>query len=64
MEILGNHEIPIGFSMALAKDSNAMNAFSTLSEEKRQQLIESSRQIQTKKDMESFVNQISQNKTF
>ncbi|MDD5937041.1 MAG: hypothetical protein PUC65_16000 [Clostridiales bacterium] len=66
MEMLGNHEIPIGFSMALAKDTNAMNSFSAMPESQRKQVIEASRTIQTKQDMERFVNSITSryNKTF
>lgn len=58
MDLLGNHEIPIGFSMALAKDTNAMNAFSSMSEDRRKQVIEDSRSIQSKQEMEQFVNSI------
>ncbi|WP_312101286.1 hypothetical protein [Lachnoclostridium sp.] len=64
MELLGNHEIPIGFSMALAKDTNAMNAFSSMSKEQRTQVVEQSRNIQSKEDMEQFVNSFTQNRTY
>lgn len=66
MEMLGNNEIPIGFSMALARDTNAMNAFSAMPKEQRKQVIETSRTIQTKREMEQFVNSFTStnNKTF
>lgn len=64
MELLGNHEIPIGFSMALAKDTNAMNAFSSMSKEQRTQVVDQSRNIQSKEDMEQFVNSFTQNRTY
>jgi hypothetical protein len=64
MELLGNHEIPIGFSMALAKDTNAMNAFSSMSKEQRTQVVEQSRSIQSKEDMDQFVNSFTQNRTY
>lgn len=58
MDLLGNHEMPIGFGMELAKNTNAMNAFSALPKEQRSQMIEASRKIQTKREMESFVNSL------
>lgn len=65
MDLLSNNEIPIGFSMALAKDTTAMNAFSAMPEARREQVIEGSRNIQSKQDMEQYVSNLSsENKTF
>ncbi len=58
MDLLGNQEIPIGFGMELAKNTKAMNAFSALPKEQRKQMIEASRSIHSKHEMESFVNSI------
>ena len=65
MELLGNHEIPIGFSMALAKDTRAMNAFSSMSESQRHNVIEAAKNIKSKQEMEQYVNTtFTENKTF
>jgi hypothetical protein len=56
LDLLGNHEIPIGFSMALAKDTNAMNTFSSMSEGKRNEVIETAKNIKSKQEMEQFVS--------
>lgn len=63
MDLLSNQEIPIGFSMALAKDTTAMNAFSSMPKEKRTQVVEQSRNIHSKEEMEQFVNSFTQNRT-
>lgn len=59
MDLLRNNEVPIGFGMALAKDTLAMNAFSSMSSEKRQEVINQSRSIQSKDEMDQFVNSFS-----
>lgn len=65
MDLLGNQEIPIGFSMALAKDTKAMNAFSTMSESQRHNVIERAKNIKSKQEMEHYVNTtFTENKTF
>lgn len=64
MDLLSNQEIPIGFSMALAKDTNAMNAFSSMPKEQRTQVVEQSRNIHSKDEMEQFVNSFAQNRTY
>lgn len=56
--LLGDNEIPIGFGMALAKDLDAMNYFSNLEESKKDQIIEQSRQIQSKSQMEQYVSSL------
>ncbi|MBE5962201.1 MAG: hypothetical protein E7256_12620 [Lachnospiraceae bacterium] len=61
MELLGNNEIPIGFSMALAKDTNAMNAFSTMPQPEREGVIAHSRTIHSKDEMDHFVSSLSSN---
>ncbi len=65
LDLLGNQEIPIGFSMALAKDTKAMNAFSTMSESQRHNVIERAKNIKSKQEMEHYVNTtFTENKTF
>lgn len=64
MDLLSNQEIPIGFSMALAKDTNAMNAFSSMTKEQRAEVVAQSRNMHSKEDMEHFVNSFTQNRTY
>ncbi len=50
-----NEELPIGFSMELAKHLDALNRFSRLSDPEKRAVIERARQIKTKEEMRSFV---------
>lgn len=58
MKIINNNEIPIGFGMELAKNSTAMSTFASMPEQMRQGIIEGSRNIQSKQEMEQYVNSI------
>lgn len=55
-------ELPMGFGMALAKNTDAMAFFSNLSREKQQDIIDKTHGINSKKEMQSFVNSLSKNK--
>ncbi len=51
-------EMPIGFGLALAANAKSMEAFAGMSEEEKEQAVEHSRQMQTREDMERFVNSL------
>lgn len=48
-------ELPIGFSMELAKHLDALNRFSSLSDSEKKAVIERARQITSKQEMRNFV---------
>ena len=54
-------EIPIGFSMALATNPDAMQVFSSLSEYKKQQIIQGTHLIKSKAEMQQYVNDLVSN---
>lgn len=56
MNLLG--EVPMGFSMALAKNTNAMKKFSNLSKEQQQKVIEQTHSINSKQEMQNYVNNL------
>lgn len=56
MNLLGNHELPIGFGMELAKNSQAMNTFSSMPENKRNEIIETAKNLKSKHEMEQYVS--------
>lgn len=56
MNLLG--EVPMGFSMALAKNTNAMKKFSSLSKEQQQKVIEQTHSINSKQEMQNYVNNL------
>ena len=53
-------EMPVGFSMALAQNPEAMQKFALLSEDKKKQLIEGTHSVKSKEEMHEYVNKLSQ----
>lgn len=56
MSILNNDEIPVGLSMALAENLRAMERFSNMNEQERQEFISRSRNVDSKQEMRSLVS--------
>ncbi len=53
-------ELPIGFSMALIENPEAMKKFSMLSEEKKQTIVEGAHSVRSRSEMYRYVNEILQ----
>ena len=53
-------ELPIGFGLSLAANAKSMEVFSNMSDAEKTVTVERSRQMQTRADMENFVNSIGQ----
>lgn len=51
-------EMPEGFAMALAMNPDAMQVFSSLSEHKKQQIIQGTHSIKSKAEMHRYVNDL------
>ncbi|MEG0693662.1 MAG: hypothetical protein RR444_11360 [Oscillospiraceae bacterium] len=51
-------EIPMGLGMALAQNLPAMNYFSALPQEQKQQIINHTHQIQSKQEMHAYVDSL------
>ena len=51
-------ELPIGFGLSLAANAKAMEAFSKMSDAEKSAVVEKSRQMQSRADMENFVNKL------
>lgn len=58
MNFVNGKDIPLGFGMALAQNSKAMNRFSAMSDEQRRQLIEGTHSVRSKKEMKAYVDRI------
>jgi len=54
-------EMPIGFSMALMENPEAMKKFSMLSEEKKQTIVKGSHSVRSRSEMYRYVDEILQN---
>lgn len=53
-----NYEMPIGFSMALALNPEAMECFAMMSEAQKQQIIDGTHNIKSKEEMHEYVNKM------
>ena len=55
---LKSYEMPIGFSMALALNPDAMERFAMMNEEQKQQIIDGTHSIKSKQEMHEYVNKL------
>lgn len=53
---MDKNEMPVGFSMALAMNPEAMQKFALLSEDKKQRIIGGTHSINSKEEMHRYVN--------
>lgn len=59
--IMEKHEMPLGFGMALAQNSEAMQKFAMLSEDKKQEIIVGTHSVKSKEEMHQYVNNLVSN---
>ena len=52
--------LPLGLGFGLAMNSDAMRGFASLSDEEKKQVIEATRQIRSREEMQQFVNSIAE----
>lgn len=52
------NEMPVGFSMALAQNPEAMQKFAMLDENKKQKIIDGTHSVKSKDEMHEYVNKI------
>ncbi len=51
-------ELPMGLSMALAQNPDALNRFEAMADEKRQAFISGTHAVRSKRDMQSYVQSL------
>lgn len=49
------YKVPIGFGMALAMDQTAMNAYSAMTEQERQEVLNRAHNVRSEKEMRDLV---------
>lgn len=49
---------PIGFAMSMAMNETAMQRFGTMTEGEKKQIVDKSRQVESKSEMETLVDGI------
>lgn len=55
-----NGDMPLGFTMALAQNTDALNNFSKLSKDEKQNFINGASNIASKTEMQGYVNSLTQ----
>lgn len=56
--------IPLGFGMALAQNSEAMNYFASLDEQSKQEVINNCHGVQSKNEMRQYVSSLTEGNRF
>lgn len=57
-EEINQQDMPLGFSFTLATNRDAMANFANLNNAEKRQVIEAARMVQSKHEMQSFVDSI------
>lgn len=57
----GAKDVPIGFSLSLSMNEQAMEHYSRMTKEEREGWIAKARQVQSKAEMERLVNRLGEN---
>ena len=52
------YRVPIGFGMALAMNEPAMNAYSKMNEDKKQEILNRAHNVRSEKEMHDLVNSL------
>lgn len=55
-------DMPMGFAMALAMNTDAMQKFSMLSEEEKQRIIKGTHSVMSREEMHQYVNSLVKDK--
>lgn len=53
-----NNELPLGFSLALAQNAEAMEKFASFPDDKKQEIINGTHAISSKSEMRRYVDRI------
>lgn len=56
--IMENYQMPVGLGMALAQRPEVMEKFATLSETKKQEIINGTHTVSSKEEMRQYVDKI------
>lgn len=52
------YKVPIGFGMALAMNPNAMNAYSAMTEQQKQDILSKAHNARSEREMHELVNSL------
>lgn len=52
------YKVPLGFGMALARNANALNAYSAMTEAQKQEILDKAHHAKSEQEMHQIVNSI------
>ncbi len=52
------YKVPIGFGMALAMNQQAMNVYSAMTEEQKQEIVNKAHNVRSEQEMHTLVNNL------
>lgn len=52
------YKVPLGFGMALAMNANALNAYSAMTEQQKQAILDKAHHARSEQEMRQIVNSI------
>ena len=52
------YKVPLGFGMALAMNANALNAYSAMTEQQQQTILDKARHARSEQEMHEIVNSL------
>lgn len=56
------YQVPLGFGMALARNFQAMNAYSAMTQEQKQKILSSAKNARSEKEMQQIVSNLAGNR--
>lgn len=62
MDIYNTGGLPIGFTIGLAMNVNAMNHFSNMTESEKEEILNRARDAKSKEEMQEIISQLSSEK--
>ena len=57
------YQVPLGFGMALARNFNAMNAYSAMTDEQKKAVLERAHNARSEQEMSQIVNSLARGST-
>lgn len=53
--MINNQELPIGFTMELAQNSDSLNKFSQLSKAEQENIVNGAKEVKSRDEMQNYV---------
>lgn len=55
INVIGNEELPIGFTMELAQHSDILTRFASLAKTEQENIVNGARQVESRDEMRNYV---------